>query len=156
MHRQVSSIFAAAVVMGFHPTFCIAQSLPQFNIEAAETKCANEWTSRGVRDDRMYNYCMERQNDGYEEAIDLVGRYATVPLLSEIIQSAEETWLKPHDYQYEMLAYEIEREGEAYLDVQYAMERGIYTEQQLIACSQRWLIPTEPQWTMVAYCLEND
>lgn len=134
-----------------------AQQIPYDNA-LAMSYCEDEWTERGVLDTRMFNYCMERQQDGYERALDLFDRYSNrepVEYIDQVVAYALDTWAKPRDYQMNMVAYEIEQQGEAYLNVAYEVNQGNVTQQQLNSCTARWIAPGEPNWNMVEYCLEN-
>jgi hypothetical protein len=154
MHRMPIVVLTMYLAMGV-PLSASAQSLPDLDTSLARAKCKEDWTKRGNLDNEMFNYCMGRQSEGYDAAMTNLNRYAQVPLIDAIVKSAVNTWLKPHDYQYEMVAYQIEREGEAYLDTAYGVQSGTYSEAQVAICVEQWLKPSEPQWTMVAYCLEQ-
>ena len=157
MKKFASALLIAANVIVGTNQLVAAQTIPQFNTAAAEMQCSEKWTKRGVLDANMYNYCMERQSEGYLKANEYVAKYSQVPFLKEIIAAAEDTWLKPHDYQYEMLAYVIEKEGEAFLDVTYDVETGKYSQEQFAVCSDKWFQRSDsPKWSMVRFCLKND
>lgn len=129
-----------------------------FDESLARAYCEDEWTERGVLDSRMFNYCMERQVDGYHEALDLFNRYSNVEpvqLIDDIVLYALDRWATRREYQMNMVAYEIERQGEAYLNIAYEVNSGNVSQQALNNCTSQWLRPGEPEWSMVEYCLER-
>lgn len=103
----------------------------------------------------MYNYCMSQQNEGYEKAIDLFQKYSGIQDIDAIVAFAAGKWLKRSEYQYDMVAYEIEQQGDAFLDVSYDYKSGKYSKDAVKACIQKWISTEGPQWDMVAYCLKN-
>ena len=104
----------------------------------------------------MQKYCIEKQEDGYAYAQAHSQTYGSTPHFADIIEDGADTWLKPHEYQYEMLAYTMEQEGKAYLDVMYDIQEGKYSQDQMTICSDQWLRRRDPQWEMVGYGLAND
>jgi hypothetical protein len=104
----------------------------------------------------MYNYCMERQEDGYNDAISLGKKYSNVADIDKIADYAVRKWLKARQYQYEMVAYEMERQIDAFLNIAYGVKSGEYSEDEVLPCLAKWYKGDEPQWDMVEYCLERN
>ena len=130
----------------------------KFEQNLADAFCKDKWTKRGVLDGNMFSFCMEKQTDGYGDALELYNKYSNierVELIDEVVGFAMKKWLKRKEYQMNMVAYEIEKQGEAYLNVAYEVNAGNVDAQKLDACKSKWLRQGEPQWTMVEYCLEQ-
>lgn len=126
-----------------------------FDRARAEAHCAAEWTKRGTLDRDMYAYCMDRQTEGYQEALQLRAENAAMEDIDDIVRFAEDKWLDGRDYQFEMVAYEIEGQVDAFLNIAYDMKAGKYSEAQVMACLMEWYSAAEPQWDMVEYCLRD-
>ena len=130
----------------------------KFDQNLADTHCKEKWTKRCVLDGNMFSYCMEKQTDGYGEALELYNRYSNiekVELIDEVVSFALDKWAKRREYQMNMVAYEIEKQGEAYLNIAYEVNAGNVDAQKLEACKSKWLKPTETVWNMVEYCLDK-
>lgn len=129
-----------------------------FDQQLAVSHCTDKWTKRGVLDGDMFSYCMDQQTDGYAEALHLQNKYTNiekVELIDEVVAFALNKWGKRKEYQMDMVAYEIEGQGEAYLNVAYEVSTGNVSSQQLNDCKAKWLRPNKPQWDMVEYCLND-
>ena len=92
--------------------FCI--SLSQ-NITAADEffydsskaidSCKEKWTERGVLDERMFNYCMNKQDEGYKDAVYLIeNKYQNIPLIDQVLIYAMNRWLTRKEYDYNMVS----------------------------------------------------
>lgn len=134
--------------------------IPPLDMGAAQQHCGDKWTKRGVLDQRMFDYCMKQQREGHQEALDLYARYSTgsdrIAELDEIVAHADKKWGSGRrgEYQFDMVAYELEKQIEGYLDVQYLIETGGVPDSTVTACKRKWL-KSKPEWNMVAYCMEK-
>lgn len=135
-------------------------SVPALDVAKAQEYCSDEWTKRGVLDKNMFDYCMERQREGYNEALDLYARYSSgadsIPEINQLLAYADEEWGSGRrgEYQFNMVAHEFERQIEGYLDVKYLIDTGKVSDSKLSSCKEKWL-RSEPNWNMVAYCIEK-
>ena len=139
------------LLLGFSMTANSA-SLKSFNKKAAENHCKKEWTKRGELDKGMYEFCMNNQREGYANAKHYIKEYKSVSFLSEIVSYAQKKWLTRKGFQYNMVAFEIEKESEGFLDVKYDQENGIVDSKVYKRCFNKWMKKHEPLWTMVKYC----
>ena len=137
--------------LGFSMTTNSA-SLKSFNEKAAENQCKKDWSTRGELDNRMYEYCMNKQREGYANAKHYLKEYKSVSFLSEIVSYAQKKWLTRKDFQYHMVAYEIKQQSEGFLDVKYDQENGIVDSAVYKRCLNKWMKKNEPLWIMVKYC----
>ena len=129
-----------------------------FDGARADAQCREKWTRRGVLDDGMYQYCLGLQREGYENAVDLYGRYSsTTPVekIDEVVAFAIGKWAEGREYRMDMVAYEIEQQGEAYLNIEYEVNRGGVDAEALQLCVEKWIDANEPQWSMVEFCLKD-
>jgi hypothetical protein len=128
--------------------------VPALNTELADASCRRRWSTRGVLDTQMFNYCMNRQREGHANAVYLYERFLRsepIENLDEVVQHAVDRWLTRSEYSFNMVAFEIETQGEAYLDLQYEVEVGNVELSQLERCKTGRL----PQWTRVRHCVQR-
>ena len=101
---------------------------------------------------------MEQQIDWYGETLELYNKYSNierVELIDEVVNFAMDKWAKRKEYQMDMVAYEIEQQGEAYLNIAYEVSAGNVDAQKLDECKSKWLRTGKPEWAMVEYCLDD-
>ena len=72
-----------------------------------------------------------------------------------MVSFALKKWAKRNEYQMDMVAYEIEQQGEAYLNVAYELSTGNVNAEQLETCKSKWIEGDKPDWSMVEYCLNK-
>lgn len=121
--------------------------------------CKDEWTKRGILDNEMYSYCMNKQINGHEESLILRYNYKNiekVELIDFIVIYAEKKWLGRKEYDFNMVRYEIEIQSEAFLDVKWGLDNGSIPKVLYEKCKEQWISTEEPQWRMVSYCIENN
>ena len=134
------------------PTGNESASLPDFNNEKMTSLCTEKWSKRGVLDEGMFNYCMNRKTDSYGDLNYLLSQSSDIPGLNNILQYGINEWFDSDGW--DMVLFEVNKQKEGYLDVEYFMANG-GSEQQLQSCKDEWLTYNEPNWRMVLYCLEK-
>ena len=146
----VSLVFGLATI--------VAATEIKFDQGLAQAHCTDKWTKRGVLDGDMFSYCMEGQTEGYGKSLELYNKYSNierVELIDEVVSFALKKWAKRNEYQMDMVAYEIEQQGEAYLNVAYELSTGNVNPEQLETCKSKWIEGDKPDWSMVEYCLNK-
>ena len=126
----------------------------QFDAKKAQAHCMEKWTKRGNVDGGMVSYCMTQQTNGYGDTLAFTGKYKDVRHIEGIIKFAQEKWLA-REYQYDMVAFTIKKEAEAFLDIEYDLQKGRYSKAIVEACTCKWVKPTSPQWSMVVFCAKQ-
>ena len=136
----------------------IAATELRFDPQLAKGQCQETWTKGGSLDREMFDHCMKQQAQGFEKANALYDRYSKIEpidFIDNIVKFALSKWANTYDYQFDMVAYEIEQQADAYLDLQYGVSKGKIGAPRLSWCKSKWLSEREPMWDMVAYCAEN-
>jgi hypothetical protein len=84
--------------------------------------CTEEWTKRGVLNNEMYRYCIEQEESGYDKLISELGQYKDkdLPWLAGVVNTAVTKWTKRGSRQDSMVAYEVHRQLDAFLNIAYA------------------------------------
>lgn len=129
-----------------------------FDQNAAQTFCKEKWSKRGVIDSRMFSFCMGQQTEGYSDTMFLYNKYSNiekVELIDEVVSYALAKWATQREYQLNMVAFEIKKQGEAYLNIDYDLNNNAIDTQKLNSCKEKWISNGKPQWNMVEYCLKK-
>ena len=134
------------------PTGNESPSLPDFNNAKMTSLCTEKWSKRGVLDEGMFNYCMNRKTDSYGDLNYLLSQSSDIPGLNNILQYGINEWFDSDGW--DMVLFEVNKQKEGYLDVEYFMSNG-GSEDLLQKCKNEWLTNKEPNWRMVLYCLEK-
>ena len=125
---------------------------PKYNVSNSEIFCTDKWTKRGELDNRMYHYCLEREEEGWFEAKNLYNNYINYPWIDSLLDFAIQKWTKRGVIQYRMVAYQMNLEIEGYLDIEYLKNNNKINQSTLEYCSNKWGI----QFRMVNYCIEKE
>jgi hypothetical protein len=152
MRNLVGAVF---LIFGCFGASVVAAAEIKFNQVLAEEFCKEKWTKRGTINAKMFSYCMGQQNDGYAKALELYNKYSNVEpveLIDGVVTFALNKWANRKEYQLNMVAFEIEKQGEAYLNIAYEVSAGNLSAQKLATCKSKWITDAEPQWDMVEYC----
>ena len=124
-----------------------------FDKTKAVDTCKEEWSERGILDERMFNFYMNKQIEGFNDAVYfLEQKYQNIPLIDQVLTFAMNQWLTRKEYLYNMVSYEIEEQAEGYLDVKWDLDNGKISESTFERCKSKWIRIDEPQWRMVKYC----
>ena len=146
---------AVFLIFGCFGASVVAATEIKFNQVLAEESCKKRYTKRGTLKADSFRFCMGQQNDGYAEALELYNKYSNVEpveLIDGVVTFALNKWAKRREYWLKMVAYEIERQGEAYLNIAYEVSAGNLSAQKLETCISKWITDAKPQWHMVEYC----
>ena len=115
--------------------------------------CKDEWTKRGILDNRMYNYCYNQEQKGYQELVYTIknNQYEWFDVsLSKIIKH----WTKKGVSQWRMINYSVNQEIDAFLDVEYMKEHEGVSVQMINFCHNKYR-HTDSEWGLTRYCLKN-
>lgn len=110
--------------------------------------CYKKWNKRGELDSRMYNYCMEQQEKGYEKLL-YQNRYADQSFYSGTsFPYCHQRWTKRGVSDARMMAHCLEQEIEGIQDVMYYREQ--YGEERVNKIVATALYRFH-SWNMAAY-----
>ena len=158
MGKMRKALFSAVCTISMIAAASATHAEMSFDVNLAKSFCEDKWTKRGVLDGNMFNYCMGQQTNGYAEAMYLHEKYKSiepVELIDDVVTFALDKWASHRKYQFNMVAYEIEQQGEAYLNLEYELNTGGISAEIYNLCKDKWLRPNEPKWNMVEYCTEK-
>jgi len=126
--------------------------LPDYNSSHIKSLCKEKWSKRGVLDQRMYDYCLGQDLDSYKDLQYLISQSSEIPGIGNILEFSIDKWYQSDAWR--MVRYEVDKQKEGFLDVEYMMSNGESLE-KLNSCKSQWLKLDSPQWDMVRYCLER-
>lgn len=90
----------------------------------ASSICSEKWTKRGVRNDRMYRYCMGEQREGYDDLVLLAKTHAKKDFFIERSWPyCSDRWTKRGVVDSRMLVHCLNEEVEGVRDVNYYGEK---------------------------------
>ena len=118
--------------------------------------CIDQWTKRGVTDQSMVSYCVQKERDGYDKIGGAVAKYSGLFWLQGVLDKAEQMWTKAGVRQDSMVAYELEKQIDAFLDLQYALRQTDFKQQVGTICLVKWTKGGVPDWNMIQYCYKQE
>jgi len=124
---------------------------PKYNASHSESYCADRWTKRGELDRRMYNFCLDQEEEGWFEAKGLYYKYIDYPWIDTLLDFSIEKWSERGIIQYRMVGYQMGIEIEGYLDIEYLKKNNKVKKSTLEYCSNKWGI----EFRMINYCIEK-
>jgi len=135
--------------------FCVAgaqaATFPTQEGARSEELCKTQWTKRGELDQRMYDYCLERESEGYAEAVLLIKRYNEQPWIQAVVDLAIKKWTKAGIRQDSMVHYAIQQMTEGWEDLAYEAKQPQFNANKYQSCQGKWGI----QFDMVMYCYKK-
>ena len=79
--------------------------------------CTDQWTKRGVLDDRMFNYCMRVKQEGFNKFLE-INKYKNQSFYSDIAYPyCAGQWVKRGVFDAEMMSFCLNQEIEGVKDV---------------------------------------
>ena len=144
------SVFVGMILVSLPASAESVNLLPELNAGAAKAYCDKLSTKRGEQDFDLYDYCMDTQLEGYEQALELSYQYPHQPWMEQLITDIFARWTKRDRINYQMVGYNLEAEIEAFLDIEYAVKNGDVTQEAVDLCEEKYL----PKFSKVKYCLD--
>ena len=98
--------------------------------------CDDQWTKKGVINQKMSNFCVKQNTDGYNKALGIISKFANEQWIGDATKYAVEKWTKKGMRQDRMVAFELEQIADGFEEIQIASERNDFDKQKLAACSK--------------------
>jgi hypothetical protein len=142
-----------AVVLSACATPALATAIvPPEAVDQYKAYCAAEWTKRGVLDQEMFDSCVRDEREGHDRMVRVVAKYDDKPWAQPLLDYVVHEWTKKGIRQDEMVAYDMEREADAYEDLVYETKQPSYDNAKMITC----YADSGIQFTMLRYCYKQD
>ena len=142
---------ALVMSLALGSTAAQAAKIPSYDSGQPSEHCKEQWTKRGVLDNRMYEYCMKKQFEGYANLKILISKYSQQKWLQAAVDHSVGKWTKRSVTQWNMVHYELNKITEAHEDIIYDMKQPGWNKSRFDACAQKWGI----QLYMVTYCYKK-
>lgn len=151
-----TKIFFLIISLILFYQFSMGQSYPQKVLTDCDSYCKKEWTKRGELDERMYNYCVQKEKEGYDKMRGLEQKHKSYPWVEKLKNDIITKWSKSGVTQWQMVGYNLEKEIDAYLDIEYGLNNGEFEKDVYNTCYSKWEEAYPPSiWTMTLNCLKN-
>jgi hypothetical protein len=116
--------------------------------------CREQWTKRGVLDDRMYTYCVNQEHEGYLRLLDQTSQHGDLPSLQGAVNSAVNEWTKRGMRSDRMVAYEIDKQIDGFLDMKYSEKQPDFNKSVAVQCISQWTKDFQ-HWSMIKFCYDQ-
>ena len=129
-----------------------AATFPSLESGRYKEFCEAEWTKKGVIDQRMANYCQEREREGYGNALQLIKKFENQKWIQDAINHAVKEWTKKGMRQDSMVAHTLQKITDGFEELVLASKKPGFNQAKYKACYSQWGV----QFNMVWYCYEKD
>lgn len=114
--------------------------------------CKENWTKRGVLDTGMYDYCVKKEIEGYNNLVFLVQKNSRLPWLQKAVDYSVDKWSKKGSRQDSMVYYTVNKFIDGWEDLQYEAKQPNFNKARADSCQGKW----DFQYDMVIYCYKKD
>lgn len=142
-------IFIAMSIFG---ATAYSLNLPTEASANADSYCKEEWTKRGVLDERMYRYCREQESEGYRDLVSLANKYKSQKWIQDAVDYSINEWTKRGVRQDRMVNHSLKQITEGYEDLMYMSKQPGWNNARYQKCLGEWGI----QFNMVVYCYKQN
>ena len=103
----------------------------------------------------MLNFCIQQEREGYAKLVQLLRKYGGYSWMSGVLKRSTNDWTKRGARRDRLIAYEVEHEVDAFLDLQYLAQHkpGIQAD-VANRCLDEWSAGSV-RWSLVEYCYKR-
>ena len=149
-HYTFATALFISIVLS--PETAQAVQIPSYESGHPSEHCKEKWTRRGILDTGMFNYCMDRQIEGYADLNSLISKYNHQKWIQTAVDHSFKKWTNRSVTQWYMVYHELQKITEAHEDILYEMKQPTWNRRLFEACAQEWGI----QFYMVTHCYKKD
>jgi hypothetical protein len=125
--------------------------LPSRESAKSDQLCREENTKRGELDWRMYDYCMDVENRGYDKLIEITQKYQRIDWFEDVLNYTVKHWTKKGVRSDSMVAYELGRIVDGFEDLQYESKQPSFDQKKYFSCQKQWNLNFEA----MNYCYKD-
>ena len=114
--------------------------------------CQEQWTKRGVLDQSMYNYCVGKDIEGYQNLSYLVQKYNNLTWIQKAINDSVNKRTKKGSRQDSMVYYSLNQMIDGWEELSYQSKQPNFNKARYQMCQQKW----DFDFNMVLYCYKQD
>lgn len=126
----------------------------RFELSQVEAFCREEWTKRGELDRSMFNYCVRRQRDGHVAMLAALKKFGANDWIASLFPTIWNRYTEKGHTNYTMVAFSLEKQGDAFLDYEFARKEASYDGARMSDCEEKWL-EHESRWSMTMHCYKQ-
>ena len=132
-----------------------AMPLPEDVMRNINKYCEEDNTKRGELNESGFNFCVDRQKDGYKEFKHLMDKNKehSSGWLSELSQVCIKLYTKKGITDWGMAAYQLRYNIDSYENVVYARKNGMITDAAFKNCATKWWM-NQAMWGLIEDCLD--
>lgn len=138
------------------------KGIPKLDIQRSMDYCDAKYLDQREPDYGGRSYCIERNSDGFSDAYEQfikVRKQIPDGILDKIVDYSMK-WIDGDEYQYDMFAYEFEKQTNAFMDLGWAYNNGRVSQELSDSCIKKWTSgwgtdASMTQWDMALYCIKN-
>jgi hypothetical protein len=146
--KNLSKIIFLVVCL---PSISAAVSIPNESSGNHIEFCKKEWTTRGVLDVNMYEYCLQLEHEGYLNFVSLANQYKDFKWIQLAVNHVVEKNTLRGVRNDSQVNYQLKKITEGFEDIEYTMKQVGYNQQKMESCYINWSI----EWDMIYYCYKN-
>lgn len=143
-----------------NPNVCEEISITEtltYDEAAVQKHCDKEWTKRGERDDRMFDHCVERQLEGFEQLKEAVVKYENTPFIGNMFIDLIDKWTERDFTDYNQINFGLRNNGESYLNIEWELRNN---DKEVRPILRKHLIysfdPKEGSYEYIEHRIEDD
>lgn len=91
---------------------------------AVEKHCDRKWTTRGERDDRMFDHCVKKQSEGFKQLREAVLKYEKIPFIGNMFIDLIDNLTERDFTDYNQIDFELRNNGESYLNIEWELKNN--------------------------------
>lgn len=129
-----------------------AATFPSMESGRYQEHCEAAWTKKGVIDQGMVNYCMEREREGYYKALQIIKKFENQKWIQDAINHSIKEWTKKGTRQDSMVAHTLVRITDGFEELVLASKKTGFNQVKYQSCYGKWGV----QFDMVWYCYQKD
>jgi hypothetical protein len=124
---------------------------PPMNISEHKRLCDEEFTKKGVIDQRMVTYCIDEQQKGYQEVQFLIKKFENQKWIQDAVNLAINEWTKKGLRNDRMVAHSLTRITDGFEELVLAYKKPGFNQSKYDACFRNWGV----DFNMVWYCYKE-
>ena len=139
------------LVIAIFTNNAISATYPPMNISEYKTLCEEEWTKKGVIDQRMVAHCIGEQQKGYQEVQFLIKKFENRKWIQGAVNISINKWIKKGLRDDRMVAYELTNITDGFEELVIASNKPGFNRFKYDACFRDWGV----DFSMVWFCYKE-
>ncbi|GLR68893.1 hypothetical protein GCM10010909_35750 [Acidocella aquatica] len=132
-------------------------SIPTEQTGNYDDLCRSEWTKAGVLDQEEDAYCVNQEQQGYNNLVALASNYSNMPNAQPLLDSTITEWIKNGDRDDQEIAYVFGEQISDFKDFRWLASSPGFNEEEGQQCINQWTSgnPQFQDWSEIDYCYKQ-